>query len=186
VLYPVPTRLDEDGIEAFGYRAGVVFPILVHPKDIAKSSLLKLTLDYAICETICIPAKSVTEIALPQRNANTDDDGVIKAAEARVPTPLSAAEAASKLTISQQMDAAKPTWTLSWKDSSGLDDVFVEPPDGWFFQTHKVGEKEFSLVALEAPAVIPENPIDLRVTTSGHPKSYEFTVKLDPTAVKLH
>jgi DsbC/DsbD-like thiol-disulfide interchange protein len=185
VLYPAPARLDEDGIEAFGYRAGVVFPILVRPQDAVKSSLLKLTLDYAVCETICIPVRSVTEITLPQRSTNAAADGLIKAAQARVPMLLSAAEAESKLAISQQTGTAKPTWTLSWKGSASLDDLFVEPPEGWFFQTHKLGANEFSLVAVEAPAGSSPNPIDLRVTATGHPKSYELTVKLDPEAVKL-
>jgi DsbC/DsbD-like thiol-disulfide interchange protein len=182
VLYPAPMRIDEGGIEAFGYRAGTVFPIRVRPQDASKPSLLKLTLDYAVCETICIPVRGAAEIALPQQGAD-NADALIKAAEARVPVPLSLADVAAKVVLVPQKGAAKPTWTFSWKGETGLDDLFAEAPEGWFFETHKTGEGEFSLIAVEAPSTA-ANPIDVLLTATSRLRSYEFTVKLDPAAAK--
>ncbi len=57
VAYPAPARIDEQGLEAFGYRGSVTFPIAVTARDPAKPVRLRLTLDYAVCDNICLPAK---------------------------------------------------------------------------------------------------------------------------------
>ena len=70
VAYPAPLRINEQGLEAFGYRGDVAFPIAVTARDPAKPVHLRLTLNYAVCDNICLPAKSVTELELPQTGAS--------------------------------------------------------------------------------------------------------------------
>jgi DsbC/DsbD-like thiol-disulfide interchange protein len=179
VLYPAPSRLDEDGLEAFGYRGGVVFPIHVRPKDAAKPSVLKVAMEYAICDKICIPARADAEIAWPSEARDTEIQ-VVAAAEARVPTLIAPHDVAVKVTIAPVPGAAKPTWTLTWRDGAGLSDLFVEAPTGWYFDTQKKDAHQFALVAADVPAGGAQAPIDIRVTATGDHKSYEFLATLAP------
>ena len=52
---------------------------------------LRLHVDYAVCEKMCVPVEAKAELALPGGNAETAS--ALTAAEARVPKPVSAAEA---------------------------------------------------------------------------------------------
>jgi DsbC/DsbD-like thiol-disulfide interchange protein len=181
-LSPPPSRLEEGGLEAFGYRGGAVFPIHVTPKDAAKPSVLKLRLDYAVCEQICVPVRSDAEIILPQQSAAADE--LVAAAEARLPMKLAGPDRLAKAAIAPQSGAAKPTWTLTWKDGNGLDDLFIEAPDGWYFETRKVGAQEFLLVAADAPAGAAAKPVDVHITAVAPRMSYEWDLTLDPVATQ--
>ncbi|MGO9004312.1 MAG: protein-disulfide reductase DsbD domain-containing protein [Beijerinckiaceae bacterium] len=179
VLYPWPSRLEEGGVEAFGYRGGVVFPIRVTPRDASLPTILKLTLDYAVCATICIPVRASAELLLPQRSTEAANE-LVEAAEARVPVLLTPPDLVAKATKAPNEGPTKPTWTLLWKDAAGLADLFAEAPDGWYFETHKTSDHEFTLVAVEAPADASAKPIEVRLTAVGAGKAYEFAVRLDP------
>ncbi len=175
VLYPVPNRLDEAGLEAFAYRGGVVFPIHVVASDKTKPARLVMTLNYAICDRICIPAKANVELLLPQ-SGESPFRAAIEEALARVPVPLAAADVASKVSIEAEPGQAKPQWTVHWRGSAPAVDLFAEAPEGWAFDTHKTAENTFTLTAAEVPAK--ETHVDVRLTVAGADKSYEFNVPL--------
>jgi DsbC/DsbD-like thiol-disulfide interchange protein len=64
VRFPPPQRLpDESGI-TIGYKHDVVFPLDIVPEDAAKPVTLRLKLDYAVCEKICVPADAKAELTL--------------------------------------------------------------------------------------------------------------------------
>ena len=64
--FPAPKRIKEaDGGEAFGYDGGVIFPLLVKPRDPAKPVTLALQADFAVCEKVCLPAKAQLSLTLP-------------------------------------------------------------------------------------------------------------------------
>src|SRR5262245_38571122 len=83
VLWPAPQRIPEAGGTAIGYTSNVIFPLRVTPQDAGKPVMLRLKLDYAICEKLCVPAEAGAELALGKRSASRDVD--LKAAEQRVP-----------------------------------------------------------------------------------------------------
>jgi DsbC/DsbD-like thiol-disulfide interchange protein len=180
-FFPSPSRIEEDGIEAFGYRGGIVFPIHVTPIDATEPSVLKLTLDYAVCESICVPVRSDAEIILPPHNADAANE-LVAAAEARVPAKLSPADRQAKAVIAPQRGTTKPTWSLTWKDGEGLEDLFVEAPEGWYVDARKVNAHEFSLVLAAQPAGAGRGSLDIRVTAVGQHRSYEFAATLDPSS----
>lgn len=178
VLYPAPTRLDEGGIEAFGYRGGVTFPIRVKPSDAMKPSRLNLSLDYAVCDRICVPAKGHAELFLPQ-NGDSPEQALIAAAEARVPAALPADETDQFAIHVALDDKTKPQWSFVWKGAMPASDLFVEGPDGWAFETHKTAKNAFTLTAIETPAPISSpGRISVRLTLTGPDKAYEFTAPL--------
>jgi DsbC/DsbD-like thiol-disulfide interchange protein len=84
VLYPAPMRFpDGAGGTSIGYKDVVILPLHVVPQDAAKPVLLNLKLDYAACEKLCVPAEAKLELALT--GAETANEAVVSAAEARVP-----------------------------------------------------------------------------------------------------
>lgn len=175
VLYPVPNRLDEAGLEAFAYRGRVVFPIHVVASDKTKPARLVMTLNYAICDRICIPAKANIALLLPQ-SGESPYRAAIEEALARVPVPLAASDVASKVAIDAESGQAKPQWTVKWHGSAAAVDLFAEAPEGWAFDTHKTVDNTFTLTAAEIPAK--ETHVDVHLTVAGADKSYEFSAPL--------
>lgn len=176
VLYPAPDRLDEGGLEAFGYRGGAVFPIRVTAADKAKPVRLALTLNYAVCDQICIPAKGHAELLLPA-HGDSPLHATITAAEARVPVALAESDVAKEVAIRLDQGQAKPRWKIIWQGSTPASDLFVEGPEGWAFATRKTGQNEFSLAAVMMPSHPPAT-VPARFTLTGPARSYDFSLPL--------
>ena len=64
VRWPAPKRLPEAGMTAIGYDRDVILPLVIVPQDPAKPVVLRLKLDYAVCEKLCVPADGKAELAL--------------------------------------------------------------------------------------------------------------------------
>jgi DsbC/DsbD-like thiol-disulfide interchange protein len=86
VLYPAPQRFpDGAGGSSIGYKGDVILPLHVLPQDAAKPATLRLKLDYAVCEKLCVPAEAKLELELT--GAAGANETTLGAAEARVPKP---------------------------------------------------------------------------------------------------
>lgn len=83
VLWPAPRAFSDGNGTSIGYRHNVVFPLRVTPRDPAKPVTLRLALDYAVCEKLCVPEQASAE--LPPGAGDSAVDSGLKAAEARVP-----------------------------------------------------------------------------------------------------
>ncbi len=84
VLFPAPVQFpDGAGGHSVGYKTGLVLPVHVVPNDPAKPVVLKLKLDYAVCEKLCVPADANLELKLT--GSEKASDPAVGAAEARVP-----------------------------------------------------------------------------------------------------
>jgi DsbC/DsbD-like thiol-disulfide interchange protein len=83
VLWPAPHRFSDEGGESIGYKEAVTFPLRIEPQDPGKPVTLHVSLDYAVCEKLCAPAKGAATLPLT-RNA-TPFDAALDASEARVP-----------------------------------------------------------------------------------------------------
>ena len=184
VSYPVPARMDEDGTEAFGYRGGVTFPLYVTPKDAARPVLLAVSLSYAVCARICLPAKAEARLRLTRDLEASPEAPAIAAAEAAVPLRLTPRQRDAKLTIARDKTAASPTWLLSIHSGGpelrNVQDLFVEGPPGWYFETRKTDRPDaFSIIAVEKPAADSQASVPVTLTLKGEQRSYEFAVDLD-------
>jgi DsbC/DsbD-like thiol-disulfide interchange protein len=83
IKWPAPHRFSDEGGQSIGYKEHVIFPLSVEPVDARKPVTLRLDLDYAICEKLCVPAEARAELELaPER---TIHDATLAVAEARVP-----------------------------------------------------------------------------------------------------
>jgi DsbC/DsbD-like thiol-disulfide interchange protein len=86
VLWPAPQRIPEEGLVAIGYVSDVILPLAVVPQDRAKRVTLRLKLDYAVCEKLCVPAEGNAELVLS--DDASPQDSALAAAQARVPKKL--------------------------------------------------------------------------------------------------
>lgn len=64
VLWPAPIKFDDGaGGTSIGYANKVVLPLRIMPKDAAKPVTLRATVDYAICEKLCVPVEATGEVS---------------------------------------------------------------------------------------------------------------------------
>jgi len=122
VLWPAPQRLAEAGGVAIGYVNNVIFPLRIVPADAGKPVVLRLKLDYAVCEKLCVPAEARAELALNGRapaqrlssaqgllsQGASPQDAALSAAEARVPRKLRLGEGAPLAVRSVRRDLGAP------------------------------------------------------------------------------
>jgi DsbC/DsbD-like thiol-disulfide interchange protein len=72
VRWPAPQRLTDESGTTIGYKHDVVFPLEIVPDDPSKPTTLRLKLDYAVCEKICVPADGKAELTLGTPSALAD------------------------------------------------------------------------------------------------------------------
>src|SRR5262249_60554897 len=90
VLYPAPHRFTDETGQTLGYKESVIFPLVVTPLQPDKPVRLRLKIDYAVCEKLCVPAEARAELTLSV--ADSALDAKLGAAEARVPKQVTAAQ----------------------------------------------------------------------------------------------
>jgi len=83
VLWPAPQPIPEHNLVTIGYTGDVILPLAVVPENSAKPVKLRLKLDYAVCEALCVPAEAKAELELTA--GPSLQDAALAAAEARVP-----------------------------------------------------------------------------------------------------
>jgi len=83
VLWPAPLRFSGVEGNTIGYKDDLVFPVHVEAKDRSRPVVLRMKLDYAVCEKLCVPAQAKAE--LPLGDASADSDAAVIGAERRVP-----------------------------------------------------------------------------------------------------
>jgi DsbC/DsbD-like thiol-disulfide interchange protein len=177
VDYPAPERHDEGGAEAFGWRKNVIFPATLRPVDPARPIILDLQLEYAACEEICVPSDAHLQFELQPRTPQGAQAARIALWAARVPKPAPA----SAFTIARTKGAAIPTWRVTPAELAGpQSDLFAEGPDGWFFETRRVGD-HFTLAAVDRPASA-SAPVSVRLTYRTISGATELQTRLDAAA----
>lgn len=127
VLWPAPQRIVEAGGTAIGYLTGVIFPLRVEALDSARPLLLRLRLDYAICEKLCVPAEAKAELALTRGAASRD--AALMSAEARVPRKVALGEGDTLAirSVRRELAAVRPRVVIDVA-GRGVVDLFAEGP----------------------------------------------------------
>ncbi len=136
VVYPAPKRIEEQGVNVAGYDSRVIFPLKITPRDPAAPATLKLSLHYSACGKICLPARAVLSLALPQTGLSPYAPAIADA-ERRVPQRLDPAQAKQSIAIEK---AAADAWRLSWRGQGRAQEVFVEVADPLFVESVPAGD----------------------------------------------
>jgi DsbC/DsbD-like thiol-disulfide interchange protein len=129
VLWPAPERKVDSGGTSIGYSAGVIFPLRVVPQQAGKPVALRLRLQYAICEKLCVPAEARGELTLG--SGRVSQDGALTAAEGRVPKRLNLGEGGDLSIRSVRRERGKGDKERTVVDVAGPAgvDLFVEGPN---------------------------------------------------------
>ncbi len=184
--WPAPEKMvDADGV-IIGYRNNVLFPLAVEPRDPAKPVILRLALDYAICEKVCVPAQAKAELTLKAGGAA---EPAIAAAEKMVPRaqPVGAGAPLSVKAISRD-DSQKPSRVLVdiAAPSAAPVSVFAEgPSDDWALPVPgridgaPAGQQRFAFALDGLPPGASEKGVTLKVTAVAGSEAIETSFRLD-------
>jgi len=184
VQYPAPHAYTDESGTILGYKDDVVFPVRVTPKQAGKPVTLRLKIEYAVCEKMCVPVEARTELKLG--DGASSEDRTLAAAEASVPKPVPVSQAGLK--VSRVNDARKPLILVDLPASPGGDlHLFVEgPTPEWALPIPKpapgapAGRAYFSF-QLDGlpPGTDPKKPADLTFTVVRGDKATEVKTHLD-------
>ncbi len=184
-LYPAPHAIVDETGTTIGYKGGVIFPLRVVPRQKNKPATLRLKIDYAVCEKLCVPVEARTELTLPGTTGVSDS--ALVAAEASVPKPATAAEAGL---IAQRAGGVKqkPLVLVDLAAPVGEPvELFVEGPSAeWALPIPKLAQGAppghqhfaFELDGLP-PGVDPKAPVDLTFTIVRGGQATEVKTHLD-------
>lgn len=128
VLWPAPQRLPEAGNISIGYDRDVILPLRVVPQDPGKPVVLRLKLDYAVCEKLCVPAEARAELALAPVRSSLD--AALAMAEARVPKKLAMGEGQTLSVRSARREdgGSRPKVVVDVAATQGKVELFAEGP----------------------------------------------------------
>lgn len=129
VLYPAPHRLHDKAGDVVGYKDGVLFPVLITPKDASKPVTLHGKVSYGVCKDICIPAEADLQVVIPPAVGASDE---LTDVLARVPGTHARAGIDPVLSAWRlDQSSGKPKLVLNvGSQSLASADAFVEAPGG--------------------------------------------------------
>ena len=183
VLYPAPRLFSDETGHSIGYMDNVIFPLRVTPRDPGKPVMLRIKLDYAVCEKLCVPVEAHLELNVT--GASSKENAALAAAESRVPAQVAAAELG--LSARRVNDGPKPLVAVDLKSGPEKPvQVFVEGPSPeWALPIPKpvqgapAGRQHFGF-ELDGlpPGADPKGPFELTFTVVQGDRAYETRTKL--------
>jgi DsbC/DsbD-like thiol-disulfide interchange protein len=128
VHWPGPHRFTDETGSSIGYKDGVLLPLRVVAQDPRRPVVLRLALDYAICERLCIPAKGTASLELTR--SATSNEAAMAAAEAKVPQPVPFGDLGRfAIRAMEKQEGPKPRIVVDVAAPAGVPlDLFVEGP----------------------------------------------------------
>jgi len=124
VSFPAPHLFKDETGNSLGYKERVIFPVRVTAKDKTRPVTLKLKLEYAVCERLCIPAEGRAELRLP--TGAGEFAAALKETQARVPRVVDAA--AIGFSAKRAESGGKPSVSIEFAKASAKTEIFVEGP----------------------------------------------------------
>ena len=185
VLYPAPHAFTDEVGTTIGYKGNVILPLRVFPRQMDKPVTLRAKIDYAVCDRLCVPVEAHLELTLS--GGGGADNPALAAAEARVPKPVSAAEAGLTARRAND-DKLKPLVFVDLAAPTGQTvELLVEgPTPEWALPIPKPTQGAppghqhfgFELDGLP-PGVDPKGPFELTFTILQGDRATEVKTHLD-------
>jgi DsbC/DsbD-like thiol-disulfide interchange protein len=184
VLFPAPHLFTDETGQSLGYKDTVIFPVVVSPQQAGKPVRLRVKIDYAVCEKLCVPAEGRAELTLV--GGDSKHNPVLTTAETRVPRRVTPAQLG--LTAKRVNTGAKPSVIVELGAPTGKPvEIFVEgPTPQWALPIPKpvksapAGRAQFSF-ELDGlpPGVDPKGQLDLTFTVVTGDRAVETKAHLD-------
>src|SRR6266853_4160425 len=185
VLWPAPTKFDDGaGGHSMGYHDQVVLPLRIVAKNADKPVTLRVGINYAVCEKICIPVEANTELGFTSV-ASTEDSALFAALDT-VPKPASIGDP-NPLTIRDVKRDGKSSILVDvvTPDTREIN-LFVEgPTPDWALpvptplEKSPPGVKRFSFELDGLPPGADPAGAALKLTLVGGDRAYEFNINLE-------
>jgi DsbC/DsbD-like thiol-disulfide interchange protein len=185
ILWPAPTKFDDGaGGHSLGYHNQIVLPLRIVAKNADKPVTLHATVNYAVCEKLCIPVEADPVLAFTSV-ASTEDSALFAALDT-VPKPANIGDP-NPLTILDVKRDGKTTVLVDVAAPGNTGDVnlFVEgPTPDWSLPVPKPvehsppGVKRFSFELDGVPPGTNPEGAALKLTLVGGDHSYEFNTNL--------
>jgi DsbC/DsbD-like thiol-disulfide interchange protein len=184
ILWPAPSKFpDGAGGNSLGYQNRVVLPLRIVVKNPDKPVTLRVAINYAVCEKLCVPVEANAELGF-NSVASTEDgalsaalDTVPKPAQVGDPNPLTIRDVKRNGDLGVVVDVAAP--------EPGEVNLFVEgPTPDWSLPVPKLldhgpaGVKRFGFDLDGLPPGTKPDGAALKLTLVGAERSYEFNVNL--------
>ena len=186
VLWPAPSKFDDGaGGHSLGYHDQVVLPLRIVAKNADKPVTLRASINYAVCQKLCIPVEADAE--LPFTSVASTEDNALFAALDTVPKPANVGDP-NPLTIRDVKRDGKSTVLVDVVAPANDKQVnlFVEgPTPDWGLPVPKPlehsppGVKRFSFQLDGLPPGANPDGAALKFTLVGGDRSYEFNINLD-------
>lgn len=184
VLFPAPHLFTDETGQSLGYKDTVIFPVVVSPQQAGKPVRLRVKVDYAVCEKLCVPAEGRAELTLV--TGDSKHNPVLATAETHVPKHVTAAQLG--LTAKRVNTGAKPSVIVELGVPTGKPvELFVEgPTPQWALPIPKpvtsapAGRAQFSF-ELDGlpPGIDPKSQLDLTFTVVTGDRAVETKTRLD-------
>ena len=130
VRWPAPHRFTDENGASIGYKGSVLLPLDIVPSDPKQPVSLRLTLEYAICEKLCIPAVGAAALGLPTPSSF---DRTLAVAAAHVPraATLGGAGPLAVRSVKHEPGTSRVVVEVAAPEGPPLD-LFVEgPSEDW-------------------------------------------------------
>jgi DsbC/DsbD-like thiol-disulfide interchange protein len=185
VLWPAPHKFDDGaGGTSLGYLKQIVLPLRIVAKNADKPVTLRASINYAVCEKLCIPVDANAELAFA--SVASTEDGTLSEALNAVPKPASVGDP-NPLTV---LDVKRDGKTNVLVDVAAPDtndpSLFVEgPTPDWALPIPKLvehgppGVKRFAFELDGLPPGASADGAALKLTLVGGDRAYEFNVNLN-------
>lgn len=183
VAFPAPRRFsDGGGGFSIGYKGTVTLPVRVVLADPAKATRMDLSLDFAVCDALCVPAHVQVSLDVPA--GGSDEPSLAAAADALpVKVPLGAPGPLGIEAVSVDTGQTPPVVVVKARGGAKAD-LFAEgPTEAWALPLPSREEAgsgalifRFALDGLPKDAAWPE--ARLRLTLSDQGKAIETEAAL--------
>jgi DsbC/DsbD-like thiol-disulfide interchange protein len=185
VLWPAPLMFDDGaGGHAMGYHDKVVLPLRIVVKSADKPVTLRASINYAVCNKICIPVDASAE--LPFTSVASTEDNALFAALDTVPKPANIGDP-NPLTIRDVKREGPSDVVIDVVSPDNRDiNLFVEgPTPDWSLPVPTLrehsppGVKRFSFPLDGVPPGANPDGAALKLTLVDGEKAYEFNLNLN-------
>jgi DsbC/DsbD-like thiol-disulfide interchange protein len=183
VLWPAPQQFDDGaGGRSLGYQTRLLLPLRIVAKRPDQPLTLRVTINYAVCEKLCVPVEASAELAFASAASSVDE--VLKTALDTVPKPAKIGDD-RPLTIRDVRRDGK-TVVVDVTAPAG-DDVSLlaeGPTPEWALPVPKLvssgpaGTRRFAFDLQGLPPGAAAEGAALKLTLLGADQAYEYDVRL--------
>lgn len=184
VLWPAPTSFDDGaGGHSLGYKTQVVLPLRIVAKTPDKPVTLRVAINYAVCDKLCIPVDADAELSFT--SIASAEDAALSAALDTVPKPANIGDAIPLTIRDVKREGSRVVVDVASADASPVS-LFVEgPTPEWALPVPALrndgppGVIRFGFELDGVPPGITVEGAALKFTLAGAGRAYEFNVTLD-------